>query len=135
MTKLNLTRIILFIALVAILSGCGNSSGDYTVMKGPFRQSFIETGELDAIGFEAILVPRIRWEYGYAFNIIGMAETGKVVKAGDTVVRLDPSSIEKVIITKEEALENERAASKKQLVQMENNIQDLKAQLRTEQAM
>ncbi|MCX6226919.1 MAG: HlyD family efflux transporter periplasmic adaptor subunit, partial [Bacteroidia bacterium] len=68
-------------------------------------------------------------------KIVELAETGKLVKAGDTVIRIDASSIEKVIITTEEKLESERAASKKLQVQMDNNIQELKAQLRTEQAM
>jgi len=128
-------RILWVFAIILSLSGCKNESNDYTVMKGLFRQSFTETGELDAITSVAILMPRIRWEYGYEFKLISLAETGKVVKAGDTVIRIDPSNIEKVIIAKEEALEGAKAASTKQQVQMDNNIQDLKAQLRTEQAM
>jgi multidrug efflux pump subunit AcrA (membrane-fusion protein) len=120
--------------LTAIVS-CGRQADDFTVMKGPFRQSFTETGHLEAISSVAIMVPRIRWEYGYEFKVIGMLESGTAVKAGDSVVSLDPSSIQKVIITKEEELETQKASSKKQLVQMANNIQDLKAQLRTEEAM
>lgn len=132
---MKIIRIFLWLLIIAGASGCGASTEKYTVMKGVFRLSFIETGELDAISSVAIMVPRIRWEYGYEYKLIGIAETGKYVKEGDTVVQLDPSAIEKIIISKEEALENEKAASKKQLVKMENNIQELKAQLRTEEAM
>ena len=128
-------RILLVIALIMNVFSCRNESEEFTVMKGLFRQSFTETGELEAINSVAIIMPRIRWEYGYEFKIIEMAETGKLVKAGDTVIRIDPSTIEKVILTTEEKLEGERAASKKLQVQMDNNIQELKAQLRTEQAM
>lgn len=128
-------RILWVVTIALALSGCKDQTSEYTVMKGPFRQSFIETGELEAISSVAIIMPRIRWEYGYEFKITGLAETGKMVKTGDTVISLDASSIQKIIITKEESLENEQAASKKQLVQMENNIQELKAQFRSEQAM
>ncbi len=128
-------RILTALAALTALVSCGRNADDYTVMKGPFRQSFTETGNLEAISSVAIMVPRIRWEYGYEFKVIGMAESGKAVKEGDSVVSLDPSSIEKVIITKEEELETQKASSKKQLVQMANNIQDLQAQLRTEEAM
>jgi multidrug efflux pump subunit AcrA (membrane-fusion protein) len=132
--KMEAKRILLI--LLAILAfGCRNQSSEFTVMKGPFRQSFTETGELEAISSVAIMVPRIRWEYGYEYKIIDMVDNGKMVKVGDTVIRLDPSTIQKVIISKEEALENEKAAVKKQQVQMDNNIQELQAQLRTEQAM
>ncbi len=128
-------RILFVLALILTLSACKNAADEYTVMKGTFRQSFTETGDLDAISSVAIMMPRIRWEYGYEFKIISIAETGKLVKEGDTVIRIDPSTIEKVIITTEEKLEGERATSKKLQVQMDNNIQDLKAQLRTQQAM
>ncbi|MFA6129096.1 MAG: efflux RND transporter periplasmic adaptor subunit [Bacteroidales bacterium] len=128
-------RILLALAVILSLSGCSSKSDEFTVMKGLFRQSFTETGELEAISSVAILMPRIRWEYGYEFKIVELTETGKLVKARDTVIRIDPSSIEKVIITTQEKLDGERAASKKLQVQMDNNIQELKAQLRTEQAM
>lgn len=128
-------RVLCVFAIILLFTGCKTQNEEYTVMKGLFRQSFIETGELDAISSVAMLMPPIRWEYGYEFKVISLAETGKLVKEGDTVVRIDPSTIEKVIITKQEALDGARAASKKQEVQMDNNIQDLKAQLRTEQAM
>jgi multidrug efflux pump subunit AcrA (membrane-fusion protein) len=128
-------RIFWIIAVIFCFSGCKKTVSEFTVMKGLFRQSFTETGELEAISSVAILMPRIRWEYGYEFKIVELAETGKLVKAGDTVIKIDPSSIEKIIITTQEKLEGERAASKKLEVQMDNNIQELKAQLRTEQAM
>lgn len=114
---------------------CGKSgTGEYSVMKGPFRQSFTETGELEAVKAAALVVPRINYEFGYQYKILSLAEHGKMVKAGDTVIRLDPSTIQKFIITKEEALQNELAAEKKQQVQIENNLQDLRAQLHSEEA-
>ena len=103
-------------------------------MSGYFRQSLIETGELEAVKASQIVMPQIKWEYGYRFKIIGLAEHGSTVNEGDSVVAMDPSSIYRYIIQREEALENEMAAANKQMVQMENTIQELKAQLRSEEA-
>jgi hypothetical protein len=117
------------------MSSCRKSARDeYTVMSGHFRQTVTETGELVAVNASYISMPRINYIYGYNFKIIGLAEHGKNVNKGDSVVKVDPSSIYKYIIEKQESLENEHAAATKQGVQMENNRQDLSAQLKNEQA-
>jgi RND family efflux transporter MFP subunit len=103
-------------------------------MKGSFRQSVIEGGELQAINASYIKMPRIAWQYGYQFKIIGLAEHGKIVHKGDSIIKLDPSSIYKFILEGEDKLENEMAAAHKQTVQSEENIQNLMAQVRNEQA-
>jgi multidrug efflux pump subunit AcrA (membrane-fusion protein) len=121
--------------LVCMVLSCNKNPGwEFTVMKGHFRQSIIETGELEAVSASAITMPRLGWQYGYEYKVIAMVEQGSMVHRGDTIIRLDPSTIEKVIISKEESLESENAAANKQKVQMENNIQDLNAQLKSEQA-
>jgi HlyD family secretion protein len=58
-----------------------------------FRESVIETGELEAVTASFIIMPQIKWEYGYRFQIIGLAEHGSMVKKGDSIAALDPSSI------------------------------------------
>lgn len=122
-----------FICILAV--SCGkNSMSDYTIKKGPFKQSFTETGELEAISAVALALPRINDEFGNELKILSLAEQGEMIKTGDTVIRIDPSSIQKFIISKQEALEGEKAAEKKQVVQMENNIQEMKATLRSELA-
>lgn len=103
-------------------------------MSGPFVQSVTEAGELEAIKASFIPMPRIGWQYGYQFKIVGMVEHGKTVHRRDSIIKLDPSSIYKFIIEREDMLENELAAAKKQAVQSENNIQELNAQLKNEQA-
>jgi len=121
--------------LLYFLPSCSvDKSEEYTVMHGPFKQSVIETGELQAVRASFITAPRLSYQYGYQFKITGLAEHGKIVRKGDSVVAMDPSSIYKLIITREEALENDRATFNKQRVQMENNIQDLQAQLKKELA-
>jgi multidrug efflux pump subunit AcrA (membrane-fusion protein) len=79
-------------------------------------------------------MPRIAYQYGYQFKIIGLAEHGKIVHKGDSIIKLDPSSIIKYILEGEDKLENELAAANKQTVQSEENIQGLKSQVKNEQA-
>lgn len=103
-------------------------------MKGPFKQSVIETGELQAVHSSTMTMPRINSVYGYNLKIIGLAEHGKNVKKGEKVITVDPSSVEKYIIEKRESLENEMASANKLKAQLINNMQDLSAQLRNEQS-
>lgn len=126
---------IAMLLLPILFLSCGKpSQNEFSVMSGHFKQSVIETGELEAVNKSLILMPRINWQYGYQFKIIGLAEHGKKVQKGDSVVAIDPASLYKFIIDRETMLDNELAASKKQKVQMENNIQELNAQLKSEQA-
>jgi RND family efflux transporter MFP subunit len=107
---------------------------DYTVKSGFFRQSVKEPGELDAIKASYIMMPRIAYQYGYQFKIVGLADHGKIVNKGDSVIKLDPSSVYKYILDREDMLDNELASAKKQEVQSENNIQELTAKLKNEQS-
>ncbi len=121
--------------LFCLQVSCDRSqSTGYSVMKGPFRQSVIETGELRAVNASYLGMPRINSTYGYNFKIIGLAEHGKNVHTGEAVITVDPSSVQKFIIEKSESLENEIASANKLRAQINNNLQDLRAQLRNEQA-
>ena len=129
------TRVLIYTLLVILSMACGNgASTEFTVMKGTFRHSVTESGELEAIKASNIKMPRIAYQYGYQFKIIGLAEHGKIVHKGDSIIKLDPSSIVKYILEGEDKLENELAAANKQTVQSEENIQGLKSQVKNEQA-
>jgi HlyD family secretion protein len=129
-------RSLIFLFCIAFPLSCGkNGTPESVVMSGYFRSSIIETGELEAVKASFITMPRVKWEYGYRFKLIGMAGHGTTVNQGDSVVALDPSSIYRYIIQREETLEKERAAANKQMAEMENTIQNLNAQLKSEQAM
>ena len=133
--KLNHLLHLLIAALLIIAVSC-NSSDDsgYSVSKGPFMQSVIETGELQAVNASFLSMPRINYVYGYNFKVIGLAEHGKTVHKGETVIVVDPSAVQKYIIERRESLENENASANKLKAQLTNNLQDLKAQLKNEQA-
>jgi HlyD family secretion protein len=124
----------IIILLILNLSCSRKEDSGYSVKKGSFRQSVLETGELDAVNASTLSMPKINYIYGYNFKIIGLAELGKYVHKDDPVIIVDPSSVQKYIIEKKESLENEIASSNKLQAQITNNIQDLKAQLQNEQA-
>lgn len=135
---LHTRKIVLYVltaTLTLIIIDCKRDQGSrYSVIKGPFRQSVIETGELQAVNASFLSMPRINFIYGYNFKIIGLAEHGKNVHKGDTVIRVDPSQVQKFIIERSESLENEIASANKLKAQITNNLQDLRSQLRNEQA-
>jgi HlyD family secretion protein len=121
--------------LLILFNSCGKKGvDDFTVMSGPFRQSVTEPGELEAIKASYINMPRIAYQYGSQFKIVGLADHGKIVHKGDSVIKLDQSSVFKYILEREDMLDNELASAKKQMVQSENNIQQLNAQLKNGQA-
>ncbi len=125
----------LYLLLLLMACSCRkNNKEEYVIMDGPFRQTITETGELEAVNASYILMPRINYRYGYDFKLIGLVEHGKNVHKGDSIIKIDPSSIYKRIIEREESLESEQAVANRQKVQMENNLQELKAQLQNELA-
>ena len=104
-------------------------------MKGHFRQSVIETGELQAVNASYLGMPRINYIYGYNFKIVGLAEHGSLIHKGDPVIKVDPSSVQKYIIERSASLENEIASANKLRAQITNNLQDLKSQYKNEKAL
>ncbi len=129
-------QLLYLLMAIQILYSCkSDQDTEYSILKGSFRQSIIETGELEAINAITISMPRINYIYGYNFKIIDLAEHGKNVQKGEPVIVIDPASVQKFIIEKRESLENEIASANKLKAEIINNIQDLKAQIRNEQAL
>lgn len=124
---------LLFLTIITISCSKG-IKGEFTVITGPFKQSIVEAGTLEAVHASYIMMPSISYQYGYQFKLIGLAEHGKFIHRKDSVIKLDPSSIYKYILEGQDKLEIEKAAAKKQVVQSENNIQELEASLKSEQA-
>ncbi len=130
-----ISRVLKFLLLISFSFSCRNNTNEvFTVMSGSFSQSIKQTGELEAVKASFIPMPSIDWQYGYQFKIIGLADHGKIVHKGDSILKLDATSVYKFIIEREDMLENELADAKKQVVQSENNIQELNAQFKSEQA-
>jgi HlyD family secretion protein len=134
--KMQIFKYLLPAVLCILQISCNrNPESRYTVIKGHFRQSVIETGELQAVNASYLMMPRINYIYGYSFKVIGLAEHGKLVHKGDQVITVDPSTVQKFIIEKSTSLENEIAAANKLRAQITNNLQDLRSQYKNEKAL
>lgn len=96
-------------------------------------KSIVETGELAAVNSKAFVLQRYgrRW---YEMRVIGVLEHGALVEAGDSIIQLDPSDINKFIIEQESRLETELATLEKMYVDQENNIKDYESRIRSEEA-
>lgn len=122
------------LALVAILASCsGNPFDSYKIQKGTFHQTVIETGELAAVETKAFVMPSYG-DYWYQMKIIGLLDHGTKVKAGDSIIQLDPAEVKKVIINLEGQLETEQANMDKLLVNHSNKRSELDTNLKTKTA-
>jgi len=125
----------LFLTLFLLISAsCQKQKSEYVISQGPFRQSVIETGELQSVNAVTVMMPNIDYKYASRLKIVGLAEHGKTVRKGEPVISIDPAPVQKFIIEKRESLENEIATSNKLRAQLKNNLQDLKSQIRNEQS-
>lgn len=117
-----------------LLSACREKPiQTYPVEKGTFTQTFVETGELEAINTWAYVMPRFG-RYWYEMKVIGLLDHGAEVKAGDSIIQLDPTDINKTILDLEQRLETEEANLEKLLVNQMNSRQEMETTLKQEEA-
>lgn len=93
----------------------------------------VETGELAAVDSRSFVLPRYGRNW-YQMKIIGILKHGTVVKAGDSIIQLDPTEIKKYIIDRESELETQKAAFQKLLVDQSNRRSDLESNMKNETA-
>ena len=118
------------LVLTCFMVSCiGNPFDSYKIQKGTFHQTIIETGELAAVDTKAFILPRYG-DYWYEMKIIGLLDHGTEVKAGDSVIQLDPSEVKKVIIELESQLETEQGNLGKLLVNQSNRRTELETNLK-----
>lgn len=126
---------ILFSLIILSLLSCKTDSIEkYSVKQGAFKSGIIETGELQAIQSKVIPMPFIGWKYGWRFKIIELAEHGQRVKAGDTIVRIDPTSVIQVLEEERTKFESEQANLNKLYAQHNSQISQIKSELESEKA-
>lgn len=118
------------LSVLLFLTSCmGDSLDSYKIQKGTFHKTIIESGELAAVETKAFILPRYG-DYWYEMKIIGLLDHGTEVKAGDSIIQLDPSEVKKVIISLESQLETEQANMDKLLVNQSNRRTDLETNLK-----
>ncbi|MCX6307255.1 MAG: hypothetical protein NTY32_00015, partial [Bacteroidia bacterium] len=98
--------LVTMVFLSLLLSCSGKPFDSYKIQIGTFHQTIVETGELAAVETKSFILPRYG-EYWYEMKIIGLLDHGTEVKAGDSIIQLDPSQVKKVIIDLEGRLETE----------------------------
>lgn len=125
-------RIVRFLFLVPLLMACkgGVLSGDKSPV--PAQHTIVETGELSAVRTKAFVLPRFG-RFG-SFRIIGLAEHGKVIHEGDSVIQLDPTDVIKYIVDRETALESQLASLEKMLVNQDNRDSQAESTIKSELA-
>ena len=124
--------IIKLLLLLPFLVACkGGALSDDNISEEAQR-TIVETGELSAVRTKAFVLPRFG-RFG-SFRIIGIAEHGKVIHAGDSVIQLDPTDVTKYIIERETALESQLASLEKMLVNQDNRDSQAESTIKSELA-
>jgi HlyD family secretion protein len=119
-------------ALCIILSACSgrNLTDIQTVLvkRGTFSEELTEEGNVKAVNSIAITAPNISYRYG-ALKIAKIAEEGKEVKKGDTLIIFDPSEIKRAILQSQQQLEIAVAEYEKLKATQNSEIEDLESDL------
>lgn len=120
----------LLFALLFVACKGDITNGSKVADKG--QRTILETGELSAVRTKAFVLPRFG-RFG-SFRIIGLAEHGKVIHEGDSVIQLDPTDVTKYIVERETALESQLASLEKMLVNQENRDSEAESTIKSELA-
>lgn len=132
MKKRRIAKLIVFsIVGLTLLSCAGKNDNQESVDKSGKR--IVETGELAAIESRAFVMPRFGRMW-FNLKVIGLLKHGSVVKAGDSIIQLDPADVKKMIIDKQSQLETQLAVIEKLKVDQNNREQELNSQLKSETA-
>ena len=119
------------VLMMIILFSCHHQEDRrfYAIQKGQFEASLTQSGELQAVKARPIIMPFVGWRYGYRYKIIGLLEHGAKVSKGDSIAKIDPSSVMKYLIKEESDLEVQQAELNQMITREENRINNLKSQL------
>lgn len=133
--RLEKLHLVLIVAVVSsILVSCKNPFTDTNeIKKGDFRQTIVETGELAAVDRRSFVLPRYG-RYWYNMKIIGILDQGTEVKAGDSIIQLDPSEIKKFILDQESNLQIQVANLEKLMVNQSNKRSEQESSLKMAEA-
>jgi len=131
MKNRKIITVLLFSAVLLFIISCGKTKKDGITDQKNNGRKIVETGELAAVDSRAFMLARYG-NYWYQMKIIGILKHGTIVKAGDSLIQLDPSDIKKYIIERESQLETQLAVLAKLNVYQNNNRQDLSSRLKNE---
>ena len=120
--------------IVLFLFSCGSKNdGNLNKENALGGKTIIESGTLEAINNKLFILTRYSL-YWYEMRIIGIAEHGKMVNTGDSIIQIDPSEVNKFILERETNLETQLANLEKMHVSQANQISDHESKIRSETA-
>ena len=127
-------RLKYFLPVLLLLAffGCQKAETEQKV-ENKKTNRILETGELAAIDSRSFVMQRYGRNW-YQMKIIGLLKHGSEVKAGDSIIQLDPTEIKKFIIDRESDLETQMAALQKLKVDQSNRRSELESNLKSETA-
>lgn len=127
-------RLKYFLPVLLLLAffGCQKAETEQKV-ENKKTNRILETGELAAIDSRSFVMQRYGRNW-YQMKIIGLLKHGSEVKAGDSIIQLDPTEIKKFIIDRESDLETQMAALEKLKVDQSNRRSELESNLKSETA-
>lgn len=126
----------IIIASIFFLLSASCSDGEKDSGKegqNPDGSNIVETGELAAVNSKSFILPRYSrsiWE----MKIIGILEHGTIVNAGDSIIQLDPTEINKYILDRETNLETQMATLQKMQVDQNNKNNESESKIKSELA-
>jgi HlyD family secretion protein len=124
----------LFVALVLGSCSADNTENQYLVKEGEFVASMVETGELEAVKNNVIVVPGINWRYANNLKIIALVEHGTKVKKGDVICEMDKSSLMKTLFDNKSKLEVEETNLDKMLIQQSTSTEQINTEIKAQEA-
>lgn len=122
----------MFAVVLAVSCGKHGSEGGPEERKVA-GETIVETGEVVAVNSKVFVMPRYG-RYWYQMKVIDILDHGTMVKAGDPIIELDPTEIQKFITDRESNLETQEATFQKMLVDQENRVQEAESKIRNEVA-
>ncbi len=124
---------IIVLLLTGLVACTGNKKEIGVASFSDQGNTIIETGELAAVNSRSFVMQRYG-RHWYSMKIIGLLDHGAEVQAGDSIIQLDPTEINRYIIDRESQLETQLAVLEKLYVDQQNREQDLDSRLRSETA-
>ena len=112
---------------LALISGCGGEgAGHSKVKRGTFQSFLRETGELRAVRYSVVTMPRYRYSYGKP-KITQLEKEGLLVSRGDVVGQIETAGVVRERGQKEADLAIALADLNTLVVQHETKLGELKA--------
>ena len=133
---LNITRLLKFITVSLLFTAIFMSCEGISSKKdedGISEASIVETGTLEAINTKSFILPRFS-RYWYEMRITGILEHGTIVNEGDSIIQLDPTEVNKLIMDRETDLENQMAVVTKLIVNQSNKNNDFVSSIKSQEA-